>query len=132
MRVTHWLTVVAFFALLITGLEIVVSHPRFYWGETGNGTMRPLFTIPIPSSRDTVPTGYRVLPDQNDGDLPVGFGGPLRLRVPRQLGYKSVKYINHITATDSLKRFGKAWDRPPRKAATHGTQAFRTFQGISD
>jgi DMSO/TMAO reductase YedYZ molybdopterin-dependent catalytic subunit len=43
----------------------------------------------------------------NDGDLPVGFGGPLRLRVPRQLGYKSVKYITRITATDNLKRFGK-------------------------
>ena len=43
----------------------------------------------------------------NDGDLPVPFGGPLRLRVPRQLGYKSVKYITRITATDSLKRFGK-------------------------
>jgi len=43
----------------------------------------------------------------NNGDLPVAFGGPLRLRVPRQLGYKSVKYITHITVTDSLKRFGK-------------------------
>jgi len=43
----------------------------------------------------------------NDGDLPVGFGGPLRLRVPRQLGYKSLKYIVHITATDSMKGFGK-------------------------
>lgn len=43
----------------------------------------------------------------NDGDLPVGFGGPLRLRVPRQLGYKSVKFINHMTVTDSLKHFGK-------------------------
>ena len=43
----------------------------------------------------------------NDGDLPVGFGGPLRLRVPRQLGYKSVKYINRLVATDSLKPFGK-------------------------
>ena len=30
----------------------------------------------------------------NDGDLPVPFGGPLRLRVPRQLGYKSLKYLN--------------------------------------
>ena len=37
----------------------------------------------------------------NGGDLPVGFGGPLRLRVPRQLGYKSVKYITHLTVTDS-------------------------------
>jgi len=43
----------------------------------------------------------------NDGDLPVGFGGPLRLRVPRQLGYKSVKYITRLTVTDSMKKFGK-------------------------
>ena len=40
-RVTHWLTVVAFFALLVSGLEIVVSHPRFYWGETGNSGTTP-------------------------------------------------------------------------------------------
>ncbi|MFC5860759.1 cytochrome b/b6 domain-containing protein [Acidicapsa dinghuensis] len=65
-RVTHWLTVVAFVALLTTGLEIVVSHPRFYLGEEGNVNVKPLFTIPIPSSRDTVPTGYGyVMPDQN-------------------------------------------------------------------
>ena len=65
-RVTHWITVFSFLALLISGAEIVISHPRFYWGETGNVNMRPLFTIPIPSSRDTVPTGYGyVMPDQN-------------------------------------------------------------------
>jgi len=43
----------------------------------------------------------------NGDELPVRFGGPLRLRVPRQLGYKSVKYITRLTVTDSLKRFGK-------------------------
>ena len=43
----------------------------------------------------------------NGGELPVPFGGPLRLRVPRQLGYKNVKYITSLTVTDSLKRFGK-------------------------
>jgi DMSO/TMAO reductase YedYZ molybdopterin-dependent catalytic subunit len=43
----------------------------------------------------------------NGGELPVRFGGPLRLRIPRQLGYKSVKYITRLTVTDSLKRFGK-------------------------
>ena len=43
----------------------------------------------------------------NGGELPVGFGGPLRMRVPRQLGYKSVKYITRLTLTDSLKGFGK-------------------------
>ena len=29
------------------------------------------------------------------------------MRVPRQLGYKNVKYINHLTLTDNLKPFGK-------------------------
>jgi DMSO/TMAO reductase YedYZ molybdopterin-dependent catalytic subunit len=43
----------------------------------------------------------------NDSDLPVGFGGPLRMRVARQLGYKNIKFITRIVATDSLKHFGK-------------------------
>jgi len=65
-RVTHWLTTIVFLALLVTGLELVVSHPRFYWGETGNVNTEPLFKIPIPSSRHLVPTGYGyMLPDQN-------------------------------------------------------------------
>jgi thiosulfate reductase cytochrome b subunit len=65
-RVTHWLTTLAFIALLVSGGEIVLSHPRFYWGETGNVKMRPWLNLHLPSSRDTVPTGYGyVLPDQN-------------------------------------------------------------------
>jgi thiosulfate reductase cytochrome b subunit len=65
-RVTHWLTALAFVALLVTGVEILISHPRFYWGETGNVNLQPLFTLPIPSSRESVPTGFGyVLPDQN-------------------------------------------------------------------
>jgi thiosulfate reductase cytochrome b subunit len=65
-RVTHWLITLSFLALLVTGVEILISHPRFYWGETGNVNTHPLFKLPIPSSRDMVPTGYGyVLPDQN-------------------------------------------------------------------
>ena len=65
-RITHWLTTIAFVALLVSGIEVVLSHPRFYWGEVGNINTTPLFTIPVPSSRETVPTGYGfVLPDQN-------------------------------------------------------------------
>jgi thiosulfate reductase cytochrome b subunit len=65
-RVTHWITLIAFLALLISGGEIVISHPRFYWGEVGNVNIKPLFTLPIPASRGTVPTGYGyVMLDQN-------------------------------------------------------------------
>jgi DMSO/TMAO reductase YedYZ molybdopterin-dependent catalytic subunit len=42
----------------------------------------------------------------NGAELPVPFGGPLRMRVPRQLGYKNVKYVTSLTVTDDLKKFG--------------------------
>jgi thiosulfate reductase cytochrome b subunit len=65
-RISHWITTLCFFALLVSGVEILISHPRFYWGETGNVLTTPLFKLPIPSSRNLVPTGYGyVLPDQN-------------------------------------------------------------------
>jgi Ni,Fe-hydrogenase I cytochrome b subunit len=65
-RVTHWITALCFFALLLSGIEILISHPRFYWGETGTVLTKPLFQLPVPSSRRLVPTGYGyVLPDQN-------------------------------------------------------------------
>jgi thiosulfate reductase cytochrome b subunit len=65
-RVTHWITAFCFLALLVSGVEIVISHPRFYWGETGSILTPVLFKLPIPSSRALVPTGYGyVLPDQN-------------------------------------------------------------------
>jgi thiosulfate reductase cytochrome b subunit len=65
-RVTHWVTTLCFFALLVSGIEIVISHPRFYWGETGNVLTPTLFKLPIPASRNLVQSGYGyVLPDQN-------------------------------------------------------------------
>ena len=39
----------------------------------------------------------------NGVDLPVGHGGPLRIRVPRQLGYKSRKFLTRISLTDSVE-----------------------------
>ncbi|MCB1018443.1 MAG: molybdopterin-dependent oxidoreductase [Bryobacterales bacterium] len=38
----------------------------------------------------------------NGGDLPAMHGGPLRLRVPRQMGYKSLKYLTRLTVTDRM------------------------------
>jgi thiosulfate reductase cytochrome b subunit len=65
-RVTHWITTLSFLALLVSGVEIVISHPRFYWGEAGNVLTPSLFELPIPASRSSVPTRYGfVLPDQN-------------------------------------------------------------------
>jgi DMSO/TMAO reductase YedYZ molybdopterin-dependent catalytic subunit len=43
----------------------------------------------------------------NGSDLPEGHGAPLRLRVPRQLGYKNLKHLSRITVTDSVKDIGE-------------------------
>jgi DMSO/TMAO reductase YedYZ molybdopterin-dependent catalytic subunit len=42
----------------------------------------------------------------NGQEIPLDHGAPIRLRVPRQLGYKSVKFVNHITVTDTMKGIG--------------------------
>ena len=73
-RFTHWIITLCFFALLVTGIEILISHPRFYWGEVGNVDMPSLFELPIPASRGSVNTGYSfVLPDQNSWSRSLHF-----------------------------------------------------------
>ncbi len=73
-RVTHWIITLCFFALLVTGIEILISHPRFYWGEVGHVSMPALFELPIPASRGSVKTGYSfVLPDQNSWSRSLHF-----------------------------------------------------------
>jgi DMSO/TMAO reductase YedYZ molybdopterin-dependent catalytic subunit len=42
----------------------------------------------------------------NGEDLPTPHGAPVRLRVARQLGYKSLKYLAQISVVDSLKDIG--------------------------
>src|SRR5215468_9992264 len=34
-RMTHWLTAAGFISLLVSGIAILLAHPRLYWGETG-------------------------------------------------------------------------------------------------
>jgi len=43
----------------------------------------------------------------NGKELPAPHGAPVRLRVPRQLGYKSVKYLARIRVVDTLKDIGE-------------------------
>ena len=42
----------------------------------------------------------------NGRDLPLAHGAPLRLRVERQIGYKSMKYLRRIVVTDTFEDGG--------------------------
>ena len=47
-RVTHWLTAASFIALAVSGVAILLAHPRLYWGETGALGTPSLIDLPLP------------------------------------------------------------------------------------
>jgi len=119
-RVTHWLTSLAFVALLVSGVEVLLSHPRFYWGETGNVLETPLFSIPVPSSRGTVPTGYDyVLPDQNGWSRYLHFESAWLLAFTGLaylvVGFSTGQFRSHLMPPPSELR----WSAARRSIAEH-------------
>lgn len=46
-RACHWLGAAALFVLAFSGVEILMVHPRLYWGEAGNDLMPALLELPI-------------------------------------------------------------------------------------
>jgi thiosulfate reductase cytochrome b subunit len=47
-RITHWITTLSFLALLVSGIAILLAHPRLYWGETGGVGTPSLIDLPLP------------------------------------------------------------------------------------
>ena len=47
-RITHWIHAASFIALVVSGIGILLAHPRFYWGETGGVGGPSLFDLPLP------------------------------------------------------------------------------------
>jgi thiosulfate reductase cytochrome b subunit len=47
-RVAHWLFATGVLGLIVSGSGILISHPRFYWGETGGVGMPSLIDLPLP------------------------------------------------------------------------------------
>ena len=44
----------------------------------------------------------------NGRELPIGHGAPLRLRVERQIGFKSLKFLRRIVVTDKFDDLGRS------------------------
>jgi thiosulfate reductase cytochrome b subunit len=119
-RVTHWITTFCFFALLVSGIEIVISHPRFYWGETGNVLTPPLFKLPIPSSRALVPTGYGyVLPDQNGWSRYLHFQAAWVVVLTGLLYVISSFFTGHLRKNLLPREADRSWRAFSRAIANH-------------
>jgi len=46
-RASHWIGAASLFVLAVTGVFILMVHPRLYWGEAGNDLMPALIELPI-------------------------------------------------------------------------------------
>jgi len=51
-RTTHWINFLSFLALAVSGVAILLAHPRFYWGETGYFDTPAAFELPLPVDLD--------------------------------------------------------------------------------
>jgi thiosulfate reductase cytochrome b subunit len=49
-RTTHWIVSLSFAGLVVSGIAILLAHPRLYWGETGAFGTPSLLDLPIPYS----------------------------------------------------------------------------------
>ncbi len=47
-RVTHWIASLSFLVLVLSGIPILLAHPRLYWGETGAVGTPSLVDLPLP------------------------------------------------------------------------------------
>src|SRR3989441_12210869 len=47
-RVTHWIIVISVVGLLVSGIVILLGHPRLYWGETGSLATASLIDLSMP------------------------------------------------------------------------------------
>jgi len=48
-RLTHWIFTLSFFGLAVSGFAIILAHPHFYCGETGNLLTPSFFSLPLPT-----------------------------------------------------------------------------------
>lgn len=51
LRATHWTFAAIFAAFVVSGIAILIAHPRFYWGESGFFDTPAAFELPIATTK---------------------------------------------------------------------------------
>lgn len=51
-RATHWINFLSFVGLAVSGIAILIAHPRFYWGEAGYFDTPAAFELPLTVNLD--------------------------------------------------------------------------------
>lgn len=86
----------------VSRLRLLAPHSYAIFAET---------ICPI-SCNSRCPSSFTTPRSRTGRELPTAHGVPLRMRVARQLGYKSVKFLSRITVVDSVKNLGSGQGSP--------------------
>src|SRR3954468_644332 len=72
-RISHWIAAASLLTLAFSGSEILMVHPRLYWGDAGNDLMPALLELPI--SRNYKHGGWdKPMPFAEIASAPVSAG----------------------------------------------------------
>ena len=73
LKASHWIVTLAFLLLFFSGIEILMVHPRLYWGEVGNELTPALLELPISRNHHREEWEEKV-PFYSTKDSPVSAG----------------------------------------------------------
>jgi thiosulfate reductase cytochrome b subunit len=107
-RITHWITAANFIALVVSGVAILLAHPRLYWGETGAVGTPSLIDLPLPFMLDGQSGWGRYL------HFLAAWIGVLTGLVYVVSGIFSLHFRQHLLPTESDPRGDQAYNRVQR------------------
>jgi thiosulfate reductase cytochrome b subunit len=109
-RLAHWIVAVGVVALVVSGMAILLAHPRLYWGETGTIGTPALIELPLP----LVLTGQ------------TGWGRYLHFLAAWACVLSGLAYL---VSSARARRFGRAWRRiyTPLQRRTYVVVVFLLF-----
>ena len=102
--IAEWTGVPLSFVLNLVGVSVKAKYVVFFPFANGERAIQWWESIDMADAWH--PQTFLTY-GMNGQDLPTPHGAPVRLKVARQLGYKSVKYLYCVTVVDSVKNIGK-------------------------
>ena len=141
-RISHWIVTLSVLMLAFTGFEILMVHPRLYWGNAGNDLTPALLELPI--SRNYKHGGWdKPTPFFQDAEGPVsasrtydifnqnGWGRSLHFLagvVPRSAG-RRVPAGRHLRRSLPLAHLAQG-QRSSRRVSSGATSSITCASGF--
>jgi len=108
--IAEWIGVPLSFVLNLVGVSVKAKYVVFFAFANGKPAKQWWESIDM---ADAWHPQTLLAYGMNGRELPAPHGAPLRVRVARQLGYRSTKYLSRVTVVDSVNNIGRGLGGSP-------------------